>query len=365
MRHAEKEEKQQAFRAAAAKAFRAEMAASAPSETEAIKGLVEFYLKSLKPASAHAMKSGLNLVALAFSEGNCSLWSFPWPQLDQQRLLLIQRVLRDHYALGTVSKLMTGIRGLMRTAYQMGWIDAEEYLRRTTETQVKVEPLQRGRFLGESEIRSLLEVCRAEQTPIGKRDAAIFAVMLSGGLSVAEVIALSRGDYDEQKGIVRIRYQAERQVENLERGSVYQRKRKEYGHKRRNVLLGPRAQTEINSWLQVRAAKLPPEQQETALFCAVNKWEELTPQNLSRQAINDLLKKRVAQADVPIFTPNDLRKSYLHNLFSRGYDESYIRDLAGYAKSQTVGYYRPGEKTNNEVKQEQVEIPVVDLPEMK
>ena len=63
----------------------------------------------------------------------------------------------------------------------------------------------RGRAVEQEELRKLFKVCAADSSPAGRRDAALLAVLYSGGLRRAEVCALDLADFDARECALTVR----------------------------------------------------------------------------------------------------------------------------------------------------------------
>ena len=91
----------------------------------------------------------------------------------------------------TVNMTMAAISGVMRTAFNMGLIGSDEYMRVKLIKRVNSHKLPVGRELKQKEIKKMLACCKRDKDTLGVRDAAIIAVMLSTGLRRTEVVGLS------------------------------------------------------------------------------------------------------------------------------------------------------------------------------
>lgn len=73
---------------------------------------------------------------------------------------------------------------------------------------------------------------------------------------------------------------------------------------------------------------------------------------MTDQSILMLLQRRAAQARVPVFTPHDLRRSFISDLLDSGADMVTVQKLAGHANVQTMAQYdRRGEQTKRRAAQ--------------
>jgi tyrosine recombinase XerC len=164
-----------------------------------------------------------------------------------------------------------------------------------------------------AQIEQLLElphhVPREKQAPswLAHRDAAILELFYSTGLRLAELASLDVRDLDTPGDSVRV----------IGKGS-----------KERIVPIGSHALKAIQAYRH--AAKVT----EGALF--VSKLRK----RLSTRSINTLLKKYLAQSDIPFnVTPHKLRHSFATHLLDAGADLRSVQALLGHASLSTTQIY--------------------------
>ncbi len=75
-------------------------------------------------------------------------------------------------------------------------MDQEDYARATDLAPIRGETLPAGRAITGGELSALFAACANDPTPAGYRDAALLAVLYSGGLRRAEAHALMMEHYD-------------------------------------------------------------------------------------------------------------------------------------------------------------------------
>ena len=85
-------------------------------------------------------------------------------------------------ALVTINRRLSTLRGVLKTAWRLGQMNAEDYYRAADIENVKGETLPAGRELTNDEITRLTDVCTVDITPVGVRDGAIIALMYTCGL---------------------------------------------------------------------------------------------------------------------------------------------------------------------------------------
>ena len=185
------------------------------------------------------------------------------------------------------------------------------YQRAASLKTVGGETLPRGRALAAGELRSLFRVCREDARPAGARDAALIAALYGGGLRRSEVVALMLADYEPAQHALTVRHGK--------------------GNKARIVYLA--------------GGRTP-----GPLFLPINKGDRLGTRPLHLNAVLKILRRRGAQAGVDLFSPHDLRRSFISDLLDAGADIATVQKLAGHAQVTTTARYdRRGEAAKQRV----------------
>ena len=197
---------------------------------------------------------------------------------------------------------------------------AEDFYRAIEIQNIKGEVIPTGRELNNQEVTSLMEICAADPTSVGARDAAIIALMYSCGLRRSEVIALNLADYDPSNDRLR----------------VMGKRRKE----RTAYVLYAAAQA-MQDWLQVRG------HWPGALFPSLSKrFGGMNHERMTSQAIYNMLAKRARQAQITPFTPHDLRRSFASHLLDARVDITTVSKMMGHSSVLTTARYdKRGELT--------------------
>ena len=157
---------------------------------------------------------------------------------------------------------------------------------------------------------------------IGRRDAAVIAIMYSGGLRREEVTKLDLEDYDETN-----------------RKLVIHGKRS----KERAVYLAEGAVLALNDWMKIRGNEPGP------VFIEVNKGGNLVEgKRITTQAIYFLLKSRAKRAGVDNFSPHDIRRTFVPDLLEAGVDIATVARMAGHSSvDRTARYDRRPEQAKH------------------
>jgi len=275
------------------------------------------YVARLGAGSRATMMQALDRVAELASGGEHDARSFPWEHLRYQHTAAIRTRLVEAHAPATVNKMLSALRGVLKEAWRLGHLTAEEYHRAADVSNVKVETLPSGRALAHGEVGKLLQACQVDISPAGRRDAALVAMLCTTGLRRSEVVNLDASDYNSQDGSLMVR-----------QGK---------GRKDRMVYVVNEAAMLLGLWLEDRG------QEGGALFCPV-KGGKVTIRRMTGQAILYILRKRAEGAGVVRFSPHDLRRTFISNLLDAGADLVTVQQLAGHARVETTARYdRRGE----------------------
>jgi len=252
--------------------------------------------------------------------------SLNWGALRYQHTAAIRAKIAQMYSPATANKILSALRQTLKQAWLLGQMTAEEYARAVELDPITGETVPAGRELSIGEIRALIDVCRMDTNrPAGIRDAAIISMMYAAGLRRDEVVSLSLDSYDPETGKLTLTGKR---------------------NKQRTTYITNGAQSALHDWLAIRGPL------EGALFAAVSKSGTLdidkrsSPMdNMTSQAIYNMLRKRATKAGIKNFSPHDLRRTFISHLLDAGADIATVSKMAGHANIQTTARYdrRPEE----------------------
>ena len=266
------------------------------------------YLARLAPGSRRTMEGALATAARALGGDDATILSFPWPALRYQHTAALRAACWDRYTPATTNKLLAAVRGVLREAWRLHLIEAEDYTRAADVRGVRAATLLRGRALSTGEIRSLFAHCAGDPFPAGVRDAALLGVLYGAGLRRAEAVALNVGDYDPETAALRV-----------ERGK---------GRKARVTYVRGGAAAALEEWLALRESPTPTNGS-AALFTRLRKGGTVTALRLTDSGVMHVLQHRALAAGVPSFSPHDIRRTFIGDLLDAGADISTVQRLAG------------------------------------
>lgn len=272
------------------------------------------YLASLSEGSRRTMHHSLNVIAWLLSNDEQDAFALDWGRVRYQHTAAVRAWLAAHYRPATANKMLAALRQVLKHAWMLGQMSAEDYHRARETGSVRGETLPAGRDLNSGEIAALMQACELDPSPAGARDAAILALMYATGIRRASVVALDMADYDPTNQTLRVR---------AAKG------RKDYlAHVPQNG-----ASRALDDWLSVRGVEAGP------LFWPINKGGKLTPRRLSSQAIYNLLEKRAIEAGVNHFSPHDLRRTLAGDLLDAGADVVTVQRILAHSSVQTTARY--------------------------
>lgn len=270
------------------------------------------YLAHLRPGGRRTMRQALDVIAALLTNGQADALSCPWAALRFQHTAAVRAALAEAYSPATANKMLSALRGTLKTAWRLRQMTAEDYRRAADIETIKGRTLPAGRELEPPELASLLRACGADPTPAGRRDAAVVSLLYSAGLRREEAATLDLADYDPATGKLRVRGK---------------------GTKERTVYVLGGAVAALDAWL-ARRGESP-----GALFWPITKTGKLLPRRLSSQAVYDVLRRRGKQAGLAAFSPHDLRRTFVSDLLDAGADIATVAHLAGHANVQTTARY--------------------------
>jgi integrase len=226
--------------------------------------------------------------------------------------VLIKTMLGERYAPSSVNKMLSALRMVLKEAWRLGYMSAEEHARAADIKNLPNNALPAGRDLTPGEIRAMIAVCEDDRTAAGARDAAVIAILWVG-LRRAEVASLAVEDYEPESGRITILHGK--------------------GNKQRQTYLDPGAMAALSDWLAIRG-NAP-----GALFLRINKSGKMNTNGMTPQSIYHIVMRRAKQAGVENMGPHDFRRSAVGDLLSQGVDISTVADMMGHSQVQTTKRY--------------------------
>lgn len=271
------------------------------------------YIARLAPRSRKTMRQALEVIAGVVAGGTVSVATLDWSALRYQHTAAIRAYLAARYAPATANKMLAALRGVLREAWKLHQMAAEDLQRACDFLPVQGKTLPRGRTLQNGEIAALMMVCAQDKSPAGARDSALLAVLYGAGIRRGEVVALNLGDYNQELGSLLIRAGK--------------------GNRDRRAYLASGAVEALADWVELRGLEAG------ALFWPVLKGGKLQARRVSYQGVLHILQRRSEEAGLKAFSPHDLRRTFISHLLDAGADLSTVQRLAGHASVQTTVRY--------------------------
>lgn len=283
------------------------------------------YLEGLSEGSMTTMRGTLNKIASLLTNGQCDAMTLDWSKLRYQHTAAVRAALKKRYAGTTVNKMLCALRRVLKEAYQLELMSADDYNKAVNLPSVREVQKLRGRALSQEEIETLMETC-SSLNPIDIRDAALIAILRGGGLRRAEAVKLKLKDFNPKNGVLDVR-----------QGK---------GGKDRTVYLPEEAITFVENWLDVRGFA------PGALLCPIRKGGQIERRHMHPDAVLKILRRRAKKAAVEPFSPHDFRRTFCSDLLDAGVDIVTVQQLAGHASPETTSKYdRRGEETKRKAVQ--------------
>ncbi|PRY56884.1 tyrosine-type recombinase/integrase [Glycomyces artemisiae] len=290
------------------------------------------YLDSLGSAeSRRTMRGCLDRIAQLLSgDPGTSGEGQPWHLLRYEHTSRLRAAMIDAGWSGAyVNKHLAALRRVLKEAWRLDLMAAEDYQRACDLQPVKAKRLPVGQQVDGEALGAALYACDADPGPAGARDAAVLATLYSTGCRRSEIASMRLSDYDPAERAIRIVGK---------------------GNKERAVYVTEAAQARIDRWMAVRG-NTP-----GALFCPINKAGKLKRDGnrlsgMTGQAIADLLTKRLVEAGQRRHTPHDFRRTFIGELLDAGVDLAITQSLVGHASPATTARYdrRPARRSREAV----------------
>lgn len=279
-----------------------------------VKSAYAIYLDSLAPSGRKSMRTLLHQSATILGHDK-PIDSFDWSQLTFEKVHLIRTAFTEAgYAVSSINLALAGLKGIAKTAFNLGQIDADTLLRINSVKTIKGNAIRTGRRLSHTEITKLLKGCnKITCTTTKSRDRAILLIGIGAGLRCSEICSLNVNDVDATSGVLTV-------VEGK-------------GRKHRQIFLATEIITAIKEWKQYRGGT------DGALFCKITKNGTVINNRLSPSGLDYILRSLQNMSEVEKFTPHDLRRTFITQLLEKGVDLNTVRQLAGHSDVSTTTRY--------------------------
>jgi integrase/recombinase XerD len=279
-----------------------------------IKSAYSIYLDSLAPTGRKSMKTLLHQCASILGHQKL-IERFDWSTLTFEKVHLIRAAFTEAgYAVNSINLALAGLKGIAKTAFNLGKIDADTMLRINSVKSLKGNAIRTGRRLSTAEVTKLLASCQTIPCPaVRSRDRAILLMGIGAGLRCSEICSLNLSDIDFKNGILTVK--------------------EGKGRKHRQIYLAADIVQALNEWKQYRNGS------SDALFSKIIKSGKVTDSRLSASGLDYTLVSLQTLSGVEKFTPHDLRRTFITQLLENGIDINTVRQLAGHSDVSTTTRY--------------------------
>jgi site-specific recombinase XerD len=243
---------------------------------------------------------------------------FPWGDLRYEHTAAIRALLLEQttsqgkpWSPSYRNKHLTALRQVLKRAWLLGAMTAEDYHRAREIEGVRGGRLPVGRSVAAAERLTMINAALGDGTTIGLRDAALIATLYATGCRREEMATARRTAYDPGGRALRVIGK---------------------GDKEREVYLTEYAAGHLGAWL-VEAGR------GEFLFRPVTRWGRVEDRAMTADAIGKAVGGRAEQAGVPHVSAHDLRRSFVGDLLDAGVDLATVQQLAGHASASTTARY--------------------------
>lgn len=276
------------------------------------------YLASLAPGPSRLTQARtLQKLARDLKPG-ATLANFRWWELGYGALVALREAIAASYAPNTANRVLSAVRCVLREAWRLGKLSAEDFARFSDLRAVKGQRLPRGRSLEQGELAKLMEATKGSHTRFLRlRDAAWIAILYGGGLRRAELVALRLDDVGgDEDGRISLRVLGK-------------------GNKERLVWLTAELRPAIEAWIEERGRWRGP------LFPR----ERGKRRAVQAETVRVRLLALTERAGVAHCTPHDFRRTFISTMLDQGVDIATVADQVGHGDvAQTARYDRRPER---------------------
>ena len=270
------------------------------------------YLARLAPSGRRVQTTALTQIAGLLSGGSADADTLDWGQLRYSHTQAVRAHLAATYAPATANRMLAALRGVLTETWRLGQLSAEDLRRATDLPAVRGERRPAGRHVSAAELSAVLAHCA--DTPGGRRDAALVAVLYGTGMWRSELVALDLADVD------------------LAAASVTVRAGK--GGKHRAVFLPAGTVAAVHAWVARRGVAPGP------LFCPVRRGgHPAVGRRLDAASVALALTRCADAAGVTRFRAHDLRRTVVGDLLDAGVDLATVARICGHASPSTTARY--------------------------
>ena len=133
---------------------------------------VAVYLARLGPGSRRSQRAALVTMAEILSAGRVGIDELPWHHLRYPYTQALRAALAERFSPATANRHLAALRGVLREAWRLGLMSAEDLQRSIDLPAVRGERLPRGRALRVAN-------CERSSSPVAREGQLTFVTLLS------------------------------------------------------------------------------------------------------------------------------------------------------------------------------------------
>ena len=115
------------------------------------------YLARLSASSRRIMTQVLHSLAGLLTDGQATAFTLNWAALRYQHVAALRTRLAERYTVATANKMLSALRNLLREAYLLGQLSADDYTRAVDITPIRGQMSPGGSMRAAREHTALLE----------------------------------------------------------------------------------------------------------------------------------------------------------------------------------------------------------------
>lgn len=281
---------------------------------------VHFLASRRTESSARTYQDCLDRIAGLVTGGRVNGFNFAWHLLRYKHTNIIRAGLQAiGLAPSTVNKHLAALRGVLKQAYLLDLMSANDYYRARDIEDIQHDGSPRGRRLAQAEIKALFHQATVADTNRNRRDAATLAVLYLAGLRRSELTGLDFGDYYPDEHRLHVRSGK--------------------GKKAGDAWIMGGGDRYLSAWIAVRGSEPGP------LITWVRNGDHIQHNRLWPRSVAYICKRLAVAADLDHFSPHDLRYTFISDLLDNGADLAMVQRLARHKHASTTSSYdRRGDK---------------------
>jgi integrase len=213
---------------------------------------------------------------------------------------------------GAINLTLIFLRGIASAAADLGLLSqaAAGELKLVRGVSAQATRAAPGRVCTPHEVAAIFAVCWQDHAIGGIRDLALLHGIYRAGLSTAELARLQLDDYTPRPPVLRIAPAR--------------------SARRRQVELADETADVFRRWRATRGSR------PGALFVRLGRGGRQTGQGMSASAITNVVRQRAKHAGLPSLTPQDLRRTAIHELIDSGVSPAEVHHRFGFVSHVTL-----------------------------